>query len=149
MPKYTGTTQQLTALSTFVKLMRATERLSADVHSSSIFSSGLTVSQFGILEALYHLGPLNQKDLGKKILKTPGNITTVIKNLEKRGMIVRERQKGDRRSYTVSLTSEGRNLISTLFPNHVEVIVERMARLTLDEQQKLGQLCKKLSAAGK
>mgnify|MGYP000381933987 CR=1 FL=1 len=40
-------------------------------------------STFGILEALFHLGPLSQKSLGQKVLSTKGNITTIVDNLEK------------------------------------------------------------------
>ncbi len=47
---------------------------------------GLTESQFGVLDSLFHLGPMKQKEIGKKILKSGGNITMVINNLEKRGI---------------------------------------------------------------
>ena len=52
----------------------------------------LTVSQFGVLEALYHLGSMCQRDVARKVLKSTGNITTVIDNLEKRGLVERQTQ---------------------------------------------------------
>ena len=93
------------ALSTYVKLMRAAESLTARVHKH-LASVGLTISQFGVLEALYHVGPLSQRDLGRKILRSSGNITLVIDNLEKRSLVKRKRNRADRRFFIVHLTDE-------------------------------------------
>ncbi len=131
------------ALTTFIKLMRATESVSAAVHRE-LQTAGSTVSQFGILEALYHLGPMVQKELAAKILKSPGNITMVLNNLEKRGLIVREKSVFDRRASVITATNEGLKLVDSLFPAHVKRIVEAMARLSLQEQETLGRLLKKL-----
>ena len=131
------------ALNTFVKLLRAAETVSADVHKE-IGEAGLTVSQFGILEALYHLGPMNQKDIGKKILKSAGNITMVIDNLEKQNLVKRKKSIEDRRSYLVSLTQTGEQLIVEIFPHHSNRIYERISVLTQDEQKSLALLLKKL-----
>ncbi len=135
---------QTTALSTFMKLLRCSESVAADIHRH-LCHKGLTASQYGILEALYHLGPLCQKDLAKKILKTAGNITTVICNLEKRGLVVRNRVNDDRRFYSVSLSKDGENLIKELVPVHQSHIIERMSELTGEELNTLGILLKKLS----
>lgn len=129
-----------------MKLLRCSESVAADVHRH-LCNSGLTVSQFGILEALYHLGPLCQKDLAHKILKTAGNITTVISNLEKRGLVARKRVSDDRRYYSVALTEAGEELIKDLVPAHQHLITRRMSALTVDEQNSLGILLKKLSLA--
>lgn len=145
MGRYRGPEKEVVARSAFVKLMRSAELASADVHRE-LSTSGLTISQFGVLEALYHLGPLCQKDLAGKILKTAGNITTVINNLEKRGLITRSRNEEDRRYFSVLLTDEGQQLVAELFPPHERRIVERMSRLSLKEQKTLGTLCKKLTA---
>ena len=83
------------ALNTYTKLMRAAESVTNRV-SSSMSAADLTVSQFGVLEALHHKGPLCQRDIAAKILKSSGNITMVIDNLEKRGLVRRERDNQDR-----------------------------------------------------
>ncbi len=80
---YQGNRQETRALSTYVKLMRAAESITARIHRH-LASVGLTLSQFAVLEALYHLGPLYQREIGQKLLKSSGNITMVIDNLEKR-----------------------------------------------------------------
>jgi MarR family 2-MHQ and catechol resistance regulon transcriptional repressor len=106
--------------------------------------AGVTESQFGALEALYHLGSLHQRDLGEKLLRSSGNITMVVDNLEKRGLVRRERGTEDRRFVTVHLTEPGRRLIAGLFPRHLANIVQEMSALTNAEQEELGRLCRKL-----
>jgi MarR family 2-MHQ and catechol resistance regulon transcriptional repressor len=105
---------------------------------------GLTESQLGTLEALHYLGPMCQSDLGDKLLVTGGNMTMVTNNLEKRGLVRRQRDEDDRRQVTVSLTQKGEQLISELFPKHAQYIADLMNILSLDEQDQLGELCKML-----
>jgi MarR family 2-MHQ and catechol resistance regulon transcriptional repressor len=145
MSKFKGSKKHVLALNTFVKLVRSTSSVCGDVHNH--FLSELTVSQFGILEALYHLGPMAQKELATKILKSPGNITTIINNLERNGLVKRKVNKEDKRYYTIHLTNKGRSLIERLFPTHADVILNRISVLTETEQQTLGKLLKKLSTA--
>jgi len=141
--RYKGTVKQGRSLSAYVKLMRAAESVTARVHRH-LSSVNLSISQFGILEALYHLGPLSQVELGKRILKTSGNMTMVIDNLELRGLVRRERNPEDRRYFTVHLTDDGEKLISEFFPAHADRIAAEMSVLTPLEQEQLGRLCKKL-----
>jgi MarR family 2-MHQ and catechol resistance regulon transcriptional repressor len=101
-----------------------------------------------VLEALYHLGPLSQGEIGQKILRSSGNITMVIDNLEKKGLVRRERNKTDRRFFFVHLTDRGYNLINRIFPPHAAVIAQDFTVLTAAEQDTLGRLCKKLGLGG-
>lgn len=141
--RYLGTTEEVTALNAYIKLVRATESVSHRLHRH-LESSKLTVTQFGVLEALFHLGAMHQRDLAEKLLKSGGNITLVIDNLEKRQLVKRDREVGDRRCISVSLTPAGKQLISDLFPAHVDAIAQQMSILSLEEQLELGRLCKKL-----
>ncbi len=131
------------ALNCYTKLMRAAESVTVRV-GRTMSAAGLTISQFGVLEALHHKGPLCQRDIAAKILKSTGNITLVIDNLEKQGLVKRERISEDRRYLTVRLTGEGEKLIGTAFANVEAAIVAEMDALTGDEQETLGRLCKKL-----
>jgi MarR family 2-MHQ and catechol resistance regulon transcriptional repressor len=142
MTKYKGSKEQVLALNTFIKLVRCTNTVSANVHDHLL--GKLTVSQFGILEALYHLGPMAQKELAEKILKSAGNITTIINNLERSDLVIRGVNENDKRYCTVQLTKKGENVIKKIFPIHADIIVKRMARLRESEQQTLGRLLKKL-----
>jgi len=145
--RYRGNKAETRALSTYVKLMRAAESVTARTHRH-LSSTGLTVSQFAVLEALYQLGPLSQREIGQKILRSSGNITMVIDNLEKNGWVRRERNEVDRRFFIVHLTDNGYNLINKIFPPHAAVIAKDLGVLTAAEQDALGQLCKKLGLSG-
>jgi MarR family 2-MHQ and catechol resistance regulon transcriptional repressor len=145
--RYVGTKDEKRALNAYIKLMRAGQSLSGRVeaHFSEL---GLTASQFGVLEALFHLGPLNQKNLAAKILKSTGNITMVIDNLEKSGLVKRTRDEQDRRHYSVGITRKGAGLITSFLPKHVARIVEEMSILSGAEQDLLGKLCKMVGLQG-
>jgi MarR family transcriptional regulator, 2-MHQ and catechol-resistance regulon repressor len=141
--KYKGDAKAVRALDTFTKLVRAAEAITGRT-SQNYTSAGLTVSQFGVLEALHHAGPLCQRDLARKILKSTGNITMVIDNLEKRQLVQRERGSEDRRYITIHLTDAGKDLIASIFPQQVAAIVAEMEALTDEEQEILGRLCRKV-----
>lgn len=141
--RYQGTKQEKQALDAYIKLLRAAESVTARL-AQELRHDNLTISQFGSLEALLHLGPMSQRELGHKLLKSSGNITMVIDNLEKRGLVQRQRDTQDRRVMTVHLTADGRHLIETIFPRHVDDIVTEMAPLAPEEQETLGRLCRKV-----
>ncbi len=140
---YRGNAEEIRALNAFIPLVRAAETLAARTAALAT-ARGLSASQFGALEALLHLGPLCQRELGQKLLKSGGNITLVVDNLETKGWVRRERQTNDRRMIRVRLTPRGRRLISKIFPEHVALLVEEMSRLTPVEQEQLRCLCRKL-----
>ena len=141
--KYKGNKKEKRALNAFINLNRAVESISSRI-SKSFTLNGLTESQFGVLEALLHLGPLNQKQLAEKLLVTGGNMTLVIDNLEKRELVQRERDEKDRRFFNIKLTEKGNNLIEKIFPTHVKAIVKEFHVLSSDEQDLLRQLCRRL-----
>lgn len=131
------------ALGAYTKLMRAAESVTARTNRA-MANAGLTISQFGVLEALFHKGPLCQRDIGAKILKSSGNMTLVIDNLEKHGLVRRERDAQDRRYFTIHLTEAGQTLIGEVFPQVMAGIVEEMSVLEQTEQEELGRLCRML-----
>jgi len=140
---YQGTKTEIRALSAFITLIRASESVSAHL-ARHLDADSLTGSQFGLLETLYHLGPMNQTELAKKLLKSSGNITLVVDNLEKQQLAQRERMSNDRRCIIVSLTKKGQLLIRNIFPRYVSSIVKKMSTLTLKEQETLRALCRRL-----
>ncbi len=140
---YKGTEEEIRALNTYIKLMRATESVTARIHGY-LKNDGLTISQLGVLESLFHLGPMHQREIGAKILKSGGNMTVVIDNLEKRGLVKRVRGENDRRFITIHLTEEGNKLIDRIFPVHVAAVSSEFKRLDKAEMEELGRICKKL-----
>jgi MarR family 2-MHQ and catechol resistance regulon transcriptional repressor len=140
---YKGSKKEVRALDTYIKLIRAGESLNTRVHHH-LAEFGVSASQFAVLEVLKHLGSQCQKDLSGKLLKTGGNMVMIVDNLEKRGLVRRDRQGNDRRYVTVRLTQKGQELIDEIFPKHVQNIVDELNILNLKEQEELGRLCRKL-----
>ena len=141
--RYQGTARERRALAAFINLMRATNTVQS-VSNRHVEAHGLTPSQFAVLEALHHVGPLCLSDLAKKILRTSGNLTMVVDNLEKLGHVKRVRSPEDRRYIGVEITDAGRKLIASVFPEHAARITEVMSRLSAGEQDTLRHLCRKL-----
>jgi MarR family 2-MHQ and catechol resistance regulon transcriptional repressor len=141
--RHQGTLRERRALDAYIKLMRATDGVTDRIHRH-LAARRLTVSQFGVLEALYHLGPLTQGALAQKILKSGGNLTTVTANLERRGLVRRARGGENRRFVTVTLTASGRRLVADVFPAHVREVVAAFRPLSPREQDALARLCRRL-----
>lgn len=140
---YDGTEEERVALDAFIKLMRAADSIDAEM-SEHLDEWGLTNSQFGVLEVIYHLGPMHQKRIGQKLLKSGGNISVVVNNLEDRDLVERRRRESDRRYVSVHLTDEGEELIDELMPAHVDKIRERFDVLSADQLRELGDLLRRL-----
>jgi MarR family 2-MHQ and catechol resistance regulon transcriptional repressor len=145
---FEGSAETKRALNAFINLARATNSLQARL-SVQLEGQGLTVGQFGVLEALLHLGPMTQCVLGEKLLRSGGNITLVIDNLEKHGLVRRERQTEDRRTIVIHLTPKGMRLIKRVFPAHAKMILKEMSQLEPKEQEDLRRLCRKLGTGGR
>lgn len=145
--RYQGTPVEIRALDAYIKLQRAAESALART-TAHLSDYDLTTSQFAVLEALYHLGTLSQRELADKLLKSTGNMSLVLKHIEKRGLITRERDPDDNRYMNVCITEIGRQLIRQMFDKHVAGIVAEMSVLTAEEQEELGRLCRKLGRRG-
>jgi len=140
---YQGTERDRAALNAYINLVRASETVLARL-AAQLGQKGLTLGQFGALEALWHLGPMSQRELGRKLLRTGGNVTYVLNHLERRGWVRRETVQDDRRKFLVRLTPAGRALIARIFPRHVQAVTREFARLSMEEQRMLRRLCRKL-----
>ena len=140
---YTGTPEEVQALDTYIKLLRAlnTVRIRIDEREQL---GPLKGSPFGVLEMLHHIGPQTQTVIGKKLLVSKSNVVAIIDKLEKRKLVVRQRSTEDRRRIYVHLTEAGRAEIEKLLPLHVAAITRAMSSLDLIEQRQLGNLCRKL-----
>ncbi|GAP09223.1 transcriptional regulator, MarR family [Bellilinea caldifistulae] len=144
---YQGDPQIASALDVWVKLTRAVDSIASRLSARGTTGS-LTITQFGVLEVLYHLGPMPQCELAGKLLKSSGNITLVVDNLEKRGLVRRVADEHDRRISRVELTPAGLALIEEIFPKHAQAVAEEFSVLTPQEQHQLGDLLRKLGKRG-
>jgi MarR family 2-MHQ and catechol resistance regulon transcriptional repressor len=140
---YQGTAEEMLALDGYIKLSRAFDTVTTCINAH-LLDYDLTISQFGVLEAIYHLGPLQPTQLAEKILKSGGNLTLVITNLVKRGLVTRQRRENDRRCIDIQLTPTGQTLVEDILPDHVAGVVATMNVLTTAEQDQLARLCRKL-----
>jgi MarR family 2-MHQ and catechol resistance regulon transcriptional repressor len=101
-------------------------------------------SDFGVLEALLHKGPLPVNALGAKVLLTSGSITTAVDRLERRGLVERGGDAADRRARIVHLTAAGRRLIRKLFAEHEQAMEQAASALVQEERAILTRLLRKL-----
>jgi len=131
------------ALSLWVKLARAYTTFSKK-SLENIRGFHLTEPQFSVLESLGHLGPLTIGTLCAKQLVSGGNMTLVVDNLEKEGLVERIYSKEDRRAIIVQLTAKGRLLFDEIFLKHAAHIEKLASVLTEKEQETLSGLLKKL-----
>jgi MarR family 2-MHQ and catechol resistance regulon transcriptional repressor len=123
--------------------MRAADSVRARLEPH-ITRHGVTTTQFGVLEALHHVGPMNHRNLGSKLLVSKGNVTVVVDNLERRGLVKRVADAQDRRQTIVHLTPAGRRLIRRMFPQQASAIVKEFSVLTVAELTTLARLCRRL-----
>lgn len=144
--RHKGSIAEVRALNAFITLSRAAQTVAARTQAT-IDEAGLTEGQFGVLEALYHLGPLCAADIARKVLSSRANLTLVITNLEKDGLVVRTTRTEDRRYRTVELTKKGAKRVSTAFPRHARLVAKTMGALTGAELDELRRLCRKLGTA--
>jgi MarR family 2-MHQ and catechol resistance regulon transcriptional repressor len=140
---YRGKTREVRALDALVKLSRCIAsvqaRLEADVRAL-----GFSPNQFGVLEALLHLGPLEPCHLGPKLLVSRPNVVLLVDQLEDRGLVRRTAIPEDRRRVRIELTAAGRRLIARAFPQHARRVADELSVLSAQEQDQLGRLCKRL-----
>jgi len=132
-----------TALKAWVVLARAYLAIYKHV-AADVARYDLTASEFGILEALFHKGPLLLGDLQKKILVTSGGVTYLVNRLVAKGLVTRESFPGDKRSRFAVLTPEGSALIKQIFPGHAKRIAKVMGELSPKEQKRLTALLRRL-----
>ena len=133
-------------LKTLIVLSRAKQSVNKR-EIKIIKEAGLTMSQFGVLELLYHKGDFRINEIIEKTLSTGGNMTVVIDNLERDGLVTRYKDPDDGRACLISITDKGKELIEGMFPLHVENLNNIFNVLTKEEKEMLIILLKKLGGA--
>ena len=97
----------------------------------------LNISEFGVLEMLYHKGDQPVQKIADKILVTSGTITYVINKLEKKDLVIRRKCNKDKRIYYVSLTEKGKDYIAHIFPKHKEFLNNLFKDLSEEDKREL------------
>lgn len=131
------------ALHLWVTLARAYRAVESRA-AGDVARHGLTLAEFGVLEALYHLGPMPLGEVQRRVLVSSGGTTYLADGLERRGLLRREASEADRRVRIASLTNEGRSLLDRIFPEHAACLEEATAELTDPEKKRAAGLLRRL-----
>ena len=128
----------------FLVLWKAARAVEAYAEKS-VLELQMCGSDFAVLEALLHKGPLPVNEIGKKVLLTSGSITVAVDRLEAKGLVERRAHGTDRRARIVHLTKDGGKLITRVYTDHA-ADMERLASasLTRAERKTLISLLKKI-----
>src|ERR1700754_4516547 len=136
-------TDDLSGIHLWLVLWKASRAVEEQAQRS-IARFGMVMSDFGVLEALLHRGPLNPKQLGAKVLLTSGSVTAAVDRLAARGLVRREEDAQDRRACIVQLTAAGRRLIERAFAQHRTEMEEPLEGFSIDERKVLLPLLRRL-----
>ncbi len=123
-------------------LWKASKAVEARAHKS-VEATDLCLSDFGVLEALLHKGPLPVNVLGSKVLLSSGSMTAAADRLEQGGLVERRLDATDRRARIVHLTESGRMLIRKIFSQHERDMENVFARFDGRERKQLAALLRK------
>jgi MarR family 2-MHQ and catechol resistance regulon transcriptional repressor len=137
---------QALALKLWVALARAHNAMQAHAQAD-VQRHGLTLAEFGVLEVLFHKGPLLLGEVQRKVLVSSGGVTYLVDRLEKRGLVERRDCPGDRRARYAALTPDGEDLIRRIFPEHAAVITAALASLGRDEKRQAIHMLRDLGKA--
>lgn len=112
---------------------------------SLLSRSGITLSQFLVMETLAHHGPLIQKSIGEIIGRSGGNVTLVVRNLVRAGYVRQDRSGADGRQRKISMTSEGYDLFMSIYPSFIDIYMRIFETLASKEQRRMIKLCASIS----
>jgi MarR family 2-MHQ and catechol resistance regulon transcriptional repressor len=132
-----------TAAKLWIVLARCHRALATSVEGS-IADLGLCLSDFMVLEALLHKGPLTISEIQAKVLLASGSMTAAVDRVEAMGLVIRKTTTEDRRARILELTPKGRHLIERAFAEHARHLEKRMSILTAKERRDLYAGLKKL-----
>src|SRR5438128_10234166 len=127
-----------------IALARAYQALEHAVRPQ-LARSGLGMTEFAVLEVLYHKGALPLGEIRDRILVTGASTTYVVKKLEERGLMRRRVCAEDQRVVFGELTAKGRTLIDEVFPAHVERLRHVTAGLSVSQKREASRLLRALS----
>src|SRR6478609_7580614 len=111
---------------------------------ANLEETGLGLSDFAVLEALLHKGPLPVNVIGPKVNLTPGSISVAVDRLVAKGLVSRAESSQDRRVRIVALTPRGKSVIAPIFRAHVETMEKVFAGLSRHDLQQLEQQLKRV-----
>ncbi|WP_312541976.1 MarR family transcriptional regulator [Enterococcus sp.] len=136
-------THQEAALTAYIGLLRTANQL-AQMAKADVRCYGLNITEFSVMELLYHRGTQATQAIKEKILIASSTTTYVIDQLEKKGHVQRQLSKHDQRITLVSLTEAGTTLMDKIFPTHAQQIEQRFEAISTEELNTLKAILRKI-----
>jgi MarR family 2-MHQ and catechol resistance regulon transcriptional repressor len=109
-----------------------------------ILKEGLGESDFRVLEALLHKGPLPVNVIGPKVDLNPGSVSVAVDRLYQKGLVSRVESDSDRRVRTVPLTEKGRRIFLPVFRQHAALIRRAFQDVSPKERRQLEEVLKRI-----
>lgn len=135
--------EQAAALKLWVVLNRAYEAI-GERAKQNVERGELSLTEFGVVEALYHKGSMTAGEVSKRVLLRSGSLTYVIDKLAERGLLKRRLCETDKRRTYLELTTAGNALMRKIWPGHAAAIEQATEGLTLTEKRTAARLLKKM-----
>ncbi|MFZ4846775.1 MarR family winged helix-turn-helix transcriptional regulator [Enterococcus casseliflavus] len=132
------------ALKAYIGLLRTASRLE-QVAKKDVRCYGLNITEFSVLELLYHKGTHTTQAIKEKILIASSSTTYVVDQLVKKGCVQRKLSQEDQRVTYVSITEAGRALMEKIFPSHAQKIAASFSELSSEELQQLKTMLRKIT----
>lgn len=124
------------SMAVYISMSRVINTLRRE-NNKLILKHDITLGQFAVMEALYSKGRLSTGEVMEKILSTSGNISVIVKNLEKDGFITRKQDEADKRRFILDLTDKGKDLMDEIVPENLKFMDELISLWDDDEKEEL------------
>ena len=129
------------SLRLWLRLLSCTTRIEDTIRQRLREQFGITLPRFDLMAQLEREAQgLSMSELSRRMMVTGGNVTSIVDQLEKEQLVQRQTQVGDRRSFTVSLTSDGREAFAAMALAHEGWVVELLSPLAANQQEQLHAL---------
>jgi MarR family transcriptional regulator, 2-MHQ and catechol-resistance regulon repressor len=126
------------------KILMQTSRAIQDKIRDDMSNYQLTITEFSVLEVLFHKGKQTIQQIANSVLISSGSMTYVIDKLEQKAVLKRNACPGDRRAIHVTLTEEGLELMGKIMPKHEEFVNHAFDTLSSEEMATLVNLLKEV-----
>ena len=133
------------SLKLWLRLLACTNLIETEVRGRLRAEFDTTLPRFDLMAQLErHAGGLKMNELSQRLMVTGGNVTGITDQLEAEGLVVRESDPADRRTFTVKLTPAGRRLFARMAAAHEQWVVGLFAGLAAAEKEQVYRLLAKL-----
>jgi len=129
------------ALRIWLRLLTCTQLIERQVRSRLRSQFDTTLPRFDLMAQLErHREGLKMNELSRLLMVTGGNVTAIVDQLEKEGLVERLDEPADRRAFRIRLTKSGERTFIEMARAHEEWVVELLAGLSRRDQDELLRL---------